>query len=254
MLLSFPQMLPDELFYSCCARYHNESGNINLSQTMNDLFGNPNLILNPTFPKALDYFLNQLGNIHLDQIINNHTIFPVFVPFLDNFRVNALMKIFKGESKNYANHIIGIKNDLRITSLRYCTLCISNDEKIYGTPFWHRSHQLPRADICFRHKSILQTHCPVCSSVFRPKKGNLIRLRRFCNNGHDLTKINKIGSQRLSHDDQLIYEISKELDHLLKYPKPQYNWHDIYKIGLENKGYSSKSGRVDLMRLRNEIA
>lgn len=245
-------MLPDELFYSCCARYHNESGNEDVKQTLDDLFGMPHMIFDPTYPKGLDYFVTQLNNMDVDQIIYEHTIFPLFVPFLDKRRLDHLYQMFRGVGKNYANHILGIKNDLRITSLKYCWMCLMNDDEKFGMPYWHRSHHLPGVQRCLVHDVPLESKCPVCSVEFKPKKVNLSRLNRYCENGHDLTKVISMNNFRDEHVE-LMNGLAQDVSFVFLLDGPSYDWSDIYFLGLRKLGYCGENRRINLLRLRNDM-
>jgi hypothetical protein len=246
-------MLPDELFYSCCARYHNESGNEDVMHTLNDLFGKPHMVLDPTYPKGLDYFVAQLNNsIDVNQIIYEHTIFPLFVPFLDMKRIDHLHRMFRGEAKNYANHILGIKNDLRINSLKYCRMCLINDDEMFGTPFWHRSHHLPGVHMCLTHYVPLESKCLVCSAEFIPKKGNLTRLNRYCENGHDLTKVIPLNNFR-DENIELMNGLAQDVSFVCHLDEHSFNWSDVYEVGLRELGYCGKNRRVNLRRLRSDM-
>ncbi len=251
--MSFPSMFSDELFYSCCARYHNESGNAEVMQTLDDLFGMPHMVFDPSYPKNLDYLVAQLNNIiDVNQIIYEHTIFPLFVPFLNRGRVDHLYKMFRGEGKNYANHILGIKNNLRITSLKYCRMCLINDDEMFGTPYWHRSHHLPGVHMCLAHHVSLESKCPVCSAEFKPKKGNLTRLNRYCENGHDLTKVIPLNNFRDEHIELMI-ELAQDVSFVCHLDEHSFNWSEVYEVGLRELGYCGKNRRVNLTRLRNDM-
>lgn len=41
-------------------------------------------------------------------------------------------------------------------SLKYCGMCVIDDTKKFGVPYWHRVHQLPEFVICPRHMILLQ--------------------------------------------------------------------------------------------------
>ncbi|WNR45227.1 TnsD family Tn7-like transposition protein [Paenibacillus roseipurpureus] len=252
MIVSFPKFLPDELFYSCCARYHNECGNTEVMQTLNDLFGKPHMVLDPTYPKCLDFFVAQLNNIDVNQIIYEHTIFPLFVPFLENRRIDDLYKMFRGEGKNYANHIIGIKNDLRINSLKYCRTCLINDDEMFGVPYWHRTHHLPGVHMCSAHHVPLESKCPVCSVEFKPKKGKLTRLNRYCENGHDMTKVISLNNIRDEHFE-LMNGLAQDVSFVFHHNEHSFDWSEIYVLGLRALGYCGKYRRINLTRLRNDM-
>ncbi|MHB8064386.1 MAG: hypothetical protein ACYDG2_17435, partial [Ruminiclostridium sp.] len=80
---TYPAFYPDEIFYSYITRYHKYSGNFLISQTLKELFNN-SFIKADNFAHNLDYFCY---NFHYNEfspeyIIRNHTIFPIYKPFL----------------------------------------------------------------------------------------------------------------------------------------------------------------------------
>mgnify|MGYP002991373653 FL=1 len=41
-------------------------------------------------------------------------------------------------------------------ALRYCPLCVEEDARIYGEPYYHVEHQIPLSSVCVRHKCRLR--------------------------------------------------------------------------------------------------
>lgn len=71
--------------------------------------------------------------------------------------------------------------------LQLCPECLREDGRPSGTPYVHRSHQLPGTFVCHEHKKKLFCRCPACDKVLAPNL-DLVRISTRCECGHDLTK------------------------------------------------------------------
>jgi hypothetical protein len=187
-MLFFPELLPDELFYSCCARYHNESGNESSSQTLKDLFGVAHTEINCHFPSRLNNFVSTCNKkkwgISIESIIERHTIYPFFHPFLDKDQSENIIKMIEGTLKYRPHFILGIKNKFWTSVLNYCPDCIKEDDLKYGTLYWHRLHQIPGIVYCLDHNKRLINCCPCCG-ILLDTHNDFIVLRRHCQCGYD---------------------------------------------------------------------
>lgn len=96
MLSFFPIPYLDELLYSVLCRYHLRSGNRSFRQTKLDLFktaGNKQYYLG--LPNNLATLVHQLpfgSNLTLNQLLQEHTLFPYYRTFLTNREVKRLRK------------------------------------------------------------------------------------------------------------------------------------------------------------------
>ena len=93
MLSYFTDPYPDELLYSAFARYHFYSGNVDFKDTLMELFGKNTVI--PTFAigNYLQFLCNELGETYTpESLIQQHTIFPFYAPFLPKGRQAEIRK------------------------------------------------------------------------------------------------------------------------------------------------------------------
>lgn len=159
----FPAPYDDELVYSWVARYHVGVGNADAMATRKRLFGT--LTLSTTLPGHLGAFAAQLpASFAVDDLIDAHTIFPYFSPFLAGSRwslTRARMQDDDATAVKLGLGVIGSRvKDVRY--LRLCLDCVDEQIKAGNEPHWLRSHQLPGARLCARHSVALVEGCPRC--------------------------------------------------------------------------------------------
>ncbi|MDD2336633.1 MAG: TnsD family Tn7-like transposition protein, partial [Geobacteraceae bacterium] len=156
----FPTPYPDELLYSVFARYHTRSCNISISQTLQDLFGAPNVTLDD-LPSRLTDLVDRLPSesaLTPASFVQEHTMLPYHKPFiapewLDTANLDAYDEEMKARVMSIAYNIRKRK-DLHQT-LHFCPKCYESDELTYGEPYWHRSHQVLGILRCHRHETWL---------------------------------------------------------------------------------------------------
>lgn len=96
MLTFFTDPYINELLYSTFARYHHYAGNIDLLDTLEELFGKRTVIPNLYLGSNLDYLCGQIeGKYNVEDLIENHTIFPYYNPFLPMERKISLLNNMK---------------------------------------------------------------------------------------------------------------------------------------------------------------
>ena len=156
MIAQFPQMYPDELFYSVLARYYVRSGHVTYRYCSDELFRNfrtPDI----EYITGLSDELKRI--VDLPDVILNHTMFPMNARFITaERRKNAWNSFLKGDSK-YQNALYrrrGKGNEKRF--LRYCPCCVREDREQFGETYWHRKHQIPGITVCPEHG------CYLCDS------------------------------------------------------------------------------------------
>lgn len=102
----------DEIAYSWFSRYHHKySGNANDLRPTENLFGKRGISIDMYCPQYLNYFINQLPEkmgIGADDIINKHTVFPLFRPFMDSKRVDKIIISMKGGNTNHLMYDMGL--------------------------------------------------------------------------------------------------------------------------------------------------
>lgn len=77
----------------------------------------------------------------------------------------------------------------RVHLARWCPICIVEDIRQVGEPYWHRSHQLPNVFACLLHGCALQVCCLKCGATLEAHAKALVLLPRVkCSCGHMVTR------------------------------------------------------------------
>jgi hypothetical protein len=156
----FPTPYPDELFFSICARYGNRVQYASKNAVCTELFGRRGTAAIIDLPKHIAYFTAKLPQGHLltaHRLIHHHTLLPFHSLFLTAERVERLTnsmvhpEIISAHSTARSSRVTYTLN-----FLRFCPQCVAEDEKLYGECYWHRSHQIPGINVCYRHALFLE--------------------------------------------------------------------------------------------------
>ncbi|GAX45296.1 Tn7-like transposition protein D [Tolypothrix sp. NIES-4075] len=162
MIPCFPTPLPDELLYSVCARY-SERMQYSDKQFLNrELFGDKNIATVVDLPSHLSHLLSILPLGHgytVDRLIDEHTLLPFYSPFLPLERVNRIREHMIGVGGSAIHNWSGVTPSTirRPNWLRFCPLCVQEDDLQYGEPYWRRLHQLPGVEVCPVHHVFLES-------------------------------------------------------------------------------------------------
>lgn len=152
--------LKDECFYSLCSRQHMFWANSSAQETLASLFECNIATYSHDFPRNLNSLnknaIAAWGSV--DEIIDEHTIAPIFFPFQSTEHISAHIEAMKSESLGSIKYKLGL-----ITGrfgaehpLKACSECIISDKCMHGITYWHLSHQLPGVTICPIHNCVLK--------------------------------------------------------------------------------------------------
>lgn len=161
MIGNFPDPHPDELFYSLCARFSERMQYPNGRSVVVELFGSASAIACVSLPSHLDHLVAQMpphSSYSTDGIVDNHTLLPLFAPFLPLERQDRLRRDMRGDSGSALHMRAGIMAS-RVPLpewLRYCPQCVEDDRRRSGECYWHRIHQASGVELCPMHKLWLQ--------------------------------------------------------------------------------------------------
>jgi hypothetical protein len=161
MLAFFPDGHDDELLYSILARYHLMTGNTSSKRTLINLFGIDTIYAVIDLPSHIRRLCCQLPeneSLQPEFIIEKHTLFPYYAPFLPEDRVKTCFESMTGDDGPAVHFQAGIMGS-GIPSplyLRYCPLCLVEEEERLGQAYWHRLHQVSGVMVCEIHKIPLQ--------------------------------------------------------------------------------------------------
>lgn len=184
MLGWFPELYPDELLASACARYADRLEYPTQHTAVRELFGAGCSRVAYDVPGHLNHLVGQLpsqGSYSPQEILYKHTLFPFYVSLHSVTRVAQLERQIGEAPSNVIYKAVGmIRYRQRCPPfLRFCPECASEDETRYGEPYWRRNHQLPGVEVCTKHgRCILSTRIALNgSSLIRAK--HVIRLSQL---------------------------------------------------------------------------
>lgn len=243
MLTFFTDPYEDEILHSIVARYHYYTGNINLKDTSEDLFGYRNCISSIEFPSRLNHLLTKIDSnnrYNSNYIINNHTVLPYYIPFLS---VEIRMKIENdmkyGDGSGIYTRIGMVPGSIcSKQSLEYCPICAYEELEEYGEAYFHRVHQLQGVMVCPQHGCLLNKY------IITKKQQSRLMYTRL-----DYKMINTVGiyedNDIISSKLKKIAEAAKYLldNDLRKFDKIYVN--KIYKYILRRKGLINYSGSIN---------
>lgn len=164
----FPESHPDETFLSRVSRYHLLSGNPTKAATDQELFGK-RVILDFVVPaQALSSLVARLPgdpDLVMQSLVQENTLLPAFSPFLGTDATPARQEIQLGQHYNglgrLPQRVVGMHGESRL-----CVECLREDVSKRGIGYWHRGHQIPGVQACWRHQKPLLQGCPVCRRPF----------------------------------------------------------------------------------------
>jgi hypothetical protein len=224
MLPFFPTPYRDELLYSVFARYHLRSTNETPRATLIDLFGSPTACAVVGLQVRLAALAERLTSktaLSIMQLIRDHTLFPFYRLFITWERgEKVISQMCNPELGSGVHNTIGqmASQVPAVSVLRYCSSCIEEDEKEFGEPYWHRSHQVFGVRLCHRHgKSLADSQV---------KTGPQGKKHAFIALEPSQSEVDPVKghNQHLSHDEWLAADIYWLLN----------KSHDLPALGLEN--------------------
>ncbi|MEH2261827.1 TnsD family transposase [Nostoc sp.] len=212
MLGFFPNPYPNELLYSVCARFQERVYYPSQISVVRDLFQTKNAIAIVDLPSKLNRFVAALPTGHsytVDDFIDNHTLLPFYRPFLPLERLQLVRQDMCGDNGSKIHTRLGIvAGFIEMPShLRFCPLCMEDDQKQFGECYWHRLHQLPGVEVCSTH------------GVFLEKSAVLTHNRRRISEFTSLEQATQVVSPRpvdpLNTGHKVLLKIATDIDWLL---------------------------------------
>ena len=171
MLAAFPAPYPDELLYSVVARYGRRFRFPNRKSLGQTFFGTRNAVAVADLPTRLGALAaaipDQFG-MSVEWLIDEHTLFPYYAPFLPRERVERLREAMRGSGDVHLRAGIAASRVRPSEWLRYCPVCAAEDRATYGERYWHRLHQVSGVEVCHRHQVRLE-ESPVRTFVRRER-------------------------------------------------------------------------------------
>lgn len=249
MLSYFPKFYNDELLYSAISRYHMVSGNQNYKTTLLEIFDSDKKIPILEFAANLSALINKLPvdfQIESKNIIYNHTMLPLYSPFLPEERKESIIKtILYNDGRGVKTKIGIVAGDVcPKADLMYCPLCSREEYEKYGESYFHRLHQVQGVFICSIHKCLLKKY-PI-------KRITQSRIRY-------IKMDNKILDQMVEYDIPNIdkhIRIAEYAEYILNNDLDSFNQEKVHKKYIEllqKKGLVNVNGRIKQKKVFEEF-
>ncbi len=249
MLTFFTDPYKNELLYGSIGRYHYYMGNIDYKDTLREVFRNESVIPSIELCAHLDTVANNLGGKYTaDYLINNHTIFPFYSPFMSKIRRKELIYDMKYKDGKgiYAKTGILAGSVCKKEGIYYCPLCSEVEINKYGEAYIHREHQLQGVFVCPHNGAKLKK--------YKVDRTNSSRLE-FIRLNEKLLDLNVEYEENKDIYEKLL-KISKAAYYILNNNLYQFNKDTIsekYKEILYSKGLVTTNKRVNQRELYEEF-
>lgn len=253
-MIFFPFLYDDELLYSILARYHFYSGNENPKTTMEELFDSSHVCASSILPAHLNVLSQKLTSSKIytpDYFITNHTLLPLYAPFIPEDRFQQLRTIMNHSNGMSIFMKLGkpasaIKNP---KNLRFCSVCLAEERARNGEAYWHRTHQIEKVMLCpIHHIWLIESNIP---HSIRTNKHELITLEQSIMNGNLYNNVIDDWKREKPVQKYLIF-IAQQVYDLLNSNFPLIGLESLklfYVKKLQQKGLATVSGRIRWIEL-----
>ncbi len=159
-MLNFPLPYPDELIYSTIARAGIRQGITSPKELLDEIFQSRGIIATIDLPNHLSAVSRLLPTKYsAEGIIYNHTLFPIYAPFVPEERRKRCLEWMRGKSQGAVHLALGVTAS-RIKVPRYicyCPLCLLAQKNEHGEYYWIRDWQVPGIESCSKHGYLINT-------------------------------------------------------------------------------------------------
>lgn len=161
MLEYFLDPHPDELLYSVWARISDQARYANRGDVTLELFGSRSFRALVDWSCSLGCLVSHLPEGHcytVDMLIDGHTLYPFYAPFLPSGRAQLLRdQMINGNGAALSARLGMLTSHIPPHKwLRYCPACVESDRSQFGEAYWHRLHQVTGVEVCPQHAVFLE--------------------------------------------------------------------------------------------------
>ena len=157
---NFPVPYSNELIYSTIARAGVYQGIVSPKQLLDEVYANRKVIATLDLPSHLGVIakhLQQTGRYSVQQLIYEHTLLPLYAPFVGKERRDEAIRLMEYQAQGAVHLMLGVaasrvKSDNRF---RYCPDCVATQLNKYGEAFWQRDWYLPALPYCPKHGALV---------------------------------------------------------------------------------------------------
>ena len=241
----FPALLIDELLCSYLARLAAFNG-LGVTRFYEYSIGKPGTLPIIDLPANLASLQVRLGENSpfesVTDLILRSTIYPYHRVFLSPQKDRAVMEALQCGHRNNPKATLGrLANRFGANpALRFCLACVHDDYKDLGSPYWHRTHQLPGVVACPHHGNSLQ----VLDSAFGIVHRTQLLLPPLGTSVMNLLPPNLIEREFATLSAQLLLSGLE--------PHSPRARADTYQAAAFSKGFHSR-GHVNFADLANEL-
>ncbi|MCY7294981.1 TnsD family Tn7-like transposition protein [Alteromonas sp. a30] len=223
MLNYFPKPYPHEMLFSILGRCYAHLGINQHKPFLDDLYQDRHVIAVADLPchiQRLHTNIQSFWDATPEEIIKQHTHFPLYAPFIGLERRTVLINAMLSDSG------VGIHTQTGMTAsivkpvayFRYCPLCLAEMKRDFGEYYWDIRHQISGANVCSKHNVLLLES----NKHFRPKSRHL----------YSSCRIQEIGAI-VKNDCDKSLELTKRILTLLSnqssYSPTLWQWTLFYK-------------------------
>ncbi len=160
MLMQFPRAHDDELLGSVIARFAQRQGLEDDKVVLDQLFGSRHIVPSTVLQGHANQLLAHIGHlwdISPRALIENHTLLPIFRPFVAAKAYDRFARDLFGQSKNHSVLRTGLaaSNIVWPSSFKVCPLCSKRQLRGLGYLYWQRLFQCPGVEVCPEHGCVL---------------------------------------------------------------------------------------------------
>lgn len=158
--MQLPLSYPDEIIFSRIVRHFTLSG-MTCEGYLSDVFGNHKVTIHPYLTAGLEQVCNKLSHELPIDVLKKQTLAPLFMYFLPLYESTISNALILGKASEAirACQLSCVREKEKI-SLKFCPECARENTQEFGTPYWHRSHQIPGVESCSLHRVKLE-HFPL---------------------------------------------------------------------------------------------
>jgi Tn7-like transposition protein D/TniQ len=248
MLEYFPDPYPGEILYSVWSRFSDDVCYSEKKDVMGELFGKINAVPMVDLPCFLGHFVNNLPFGHtytLDYLINNHTLFPFYAPFLPRDRLCRLREQMISNKAVSIHKLIGNLGNATSTMsspswLRFCPTCVEKDRARYGECYWHRLHQIRGVEVCPKHKTFLENSAVPTRNYMTLESRQFVSAERSI----PLCSPQLVASSSVNNVLMIIANTASYLLEHMHLPADDYFLHRQYHALLAQRGLMTLNGLV----------
>ena len=145
----------DEILFSIIARYTYLYSTKGPKQLLPSLYGRSTISATLDLPSGISTLSRSmvLNGLSSYEIIMNHTLYPLYCPFISVKKRNLVLKSMNNKSGDVHTRIgLNAGSIKRINYPRYCPKCYIEDlQSQYNEPYFRRMHQISGVDLCITH-------------------------------------------------------------------------------------------------------